>query len=239
MKAIKLVAMRIIFTVVMRIAWAVTRRERFLWLAYYLEGSGTLLGVPAHVVQAIQKTLAGLWMEGEAIDHRSVCSDGPVDAALVCLGHSTLYEGSGFEGRPEAFYVVGGFTYHVVANYLVGTVTVNGFDEYDWHPQVTEEFDDESLSWVTREFWFTSPVPAKLHVAARIAAKVFGNEYFVHDVRYDGAVSWGVSNRLWADLVQVGAKPFTSVIHHSWSLQEWRRLAGCTSRADWWKEAGW
>jgi hypothetical protein len=70
-------------------------------------------------------------------------------------------------------------------------------DIYDWHPAIDDEYGEE---------WFTSPTSRRLVV---ICAKIFGEDYFPISGWPSGLP--GISNRLWADLELVGAKPFTSL----------------------------
>lgn len=208
------------------LAWKATGKQRFQWLFHYLQGSGQPLHLPGEVITGAQETLARLWaatvpevLTGQLAGKRFENN--------VLLGHSTEYEGSGFSGRPEAFYTVGGFHYTVKIDQRLGKVELTGEDVYDWHAVTSEEWDEESCSYVTTEQWYTSPFPQNLGWLVQLAAKVFGNEYFVVGGWPMGEA--GISNRLWADLAQVGAKPFTTVIRHAWGIRQWRMLAWAAS----------
>ena len=117
--------------------------------------------------------------------------------------HSSLdYPGRGFEKRPALFYLVGGFSFK-----MDETGVISGQDVYDWHPPG----DDNQ--------WYTSPMP--LWVVRGLSA-VFGTAYFLISGFPTGAP--GISNRLWADMEKVGAKPFVSAIQYAPTEEEWERV---------------
>jgi hypothetical protein len=235
-ETIKIHILRLLMAAAVWVWWRATRLPRLRWLLHYLQGSGTPLDLPAEEIAVIQGTLAGLWMDSNRHVWGTARSAGPRDEVQVLLGHSTLYEGRGFWGRPEAFYLVGGFAFQVVVDYLAGTVAITGSDEYDWHATMREEYDEESETYREVACWYTTPVPPRLSPLVAVAAKVFGSEYFVTNGWPMGEA--GVSNKLWAALAQAGAKPFTTRISHTWTLQEWRSLAGISTRRHWGLEAG-
>ena len=146
------------------------------WLTHYAWGKGRDKEVPSHLISQVEDTF-----------HLAI-ERGMVDGDSIFIHHSTLYEGSGFNNRPELFYLVGGFT----ATYQEGTVVFQ--DVYDWHP--TSEGD-----------WFTSSfnIPVWGH---KLLNRVFGEKYYPLSGFPSG--NSGFSNKLWADLEKVGAKSFTS-----------------------------
>lgn len=208
------------------LAWKATGKQRFQWLFHYLQGSGQPLHLPGEVITGAAQTLARLWA-ATAPEVLTGKLAGKHFENNVLLGHSTEYEGSGFSGRPEAFYTVGGFHYTVKVDQRLGKVELAGEDVYDWHATPSERWDEESCRFVETCEWYTSPFPARLGWLVQLAAKVFGNEYFVVGGWPMGEA--GISNRLWADLAEVGARPFTTVIRHTWGIRQWRMLAWAAS----------
>ena len=226
MKLMKLLILRALAMLGAWCAWKATGKQRFQWLFHYLQGSGQPLHLPSEVITGVAQTLARLWA-ATVPDALTGKLAGQRFENNVILGHSTEYEGSGFQGRPEAFYTVGGFHYTVKIDQRLGKVELDGTDVYDWHEIASESWDEESFSYVTTGQWYTSPFPQRYGWLVQLAAKVFGSEYFVVGGWPMGEA--GISNRLWADLVQVGAKPFTTVVNHSWGIREWRLIAWAAS----------
>ena len=111
------------------------------------------------------------------------------------LHHTLEYDGSGFWGRPTAFYMVGCMTYDI--SFKGNRVIVSGTDG-NFHTSA-------------------------LHVRiVKPLAKIFGSEYF--QVSGFPMGSPGISNKLWMDFEAVGAKPFTTVIHEEFTSHEWRKI---------------
>lgn len=163
-----------------------------MWLSHYLNGSGKTLVVPTEVMEQAAPLFVNRC--GYLIDsHNGVNTVG--------LHHSTLYEGSGFHGRPSLFYLVGGFTYKVEA--VTCGIRVYGEDVYDWHPAEYGRY-------------FTSPIGDNKIICA-LAQLVLGN-YFSSDDSVTGEK--GISNRLWEDFLKVGAQDFLSVFDHEYALGE-------------------
>lgn len=163
-----------------------------LWLSHYLNGSGKTLKVPVEVMEQAAPLFVNRC--GYLIDsHNGVNTVG--------LHHSTLYEGSGFHGRPSLFYLVGGFTYKVEAT--THGIRVYGEDVYDWHPSEYGKY-------------FTSPIGTNKIICA-IAQFVLGS-YFSSENSVTGEK--GISNRLWEDFLKVGAQDFLSVFNHEYALDE-------------------
>lgn len=163
-----------------------------MWLSHYLNGSGKTLVVPEEVMEQA----APLFINrcGYLIDsHNGVNTVG--------LHHSTLYEGSGFHGRPSLFYLVGGFTYKVEA--VTNGIRVFGEDVYDWHPAEYGKY-------------FTSPIGDNKIICT--IAKVVLGKYFSSEDSVTGEM--GISNRLWEDFLKVGAQDFKSVFNHEYALGE-------------------
>lgn len=163
-----------------------------LWLSHYLNGSGETLEIPNEVMEQA----APLFINrcGYLIDsHNGVNTVG--------LHHSTLYEGSGFHGRPSLFYLVGGFTYKVEA--VTKGIKVFGEDIYDWHPAEYGKY-------------FTSPI-GNNKIICTIAQVILG-DYFSSENSVTGEM--GINNRLWEDFLKVGAQDFKSVFDHEYALSE-------------------
>ena len=163
-----------------------------MWLSHYLNGSGKTLVVPAKVMEQA----APLFIKrcGYLIDSHNGIN-------TVGLHHSTLYEGSGFHGRPSLFYLVGGFTYKVEA--VTCGIRVYGEDVYDWHPAEYGRY-------------FTSPVGDNKIICA--VAQVILGDYFSSENSVTGEM--GISNRLWEDFLKVGAQDFKSVFDYEYALGE-------------------
>lgn len=162
------------------------------WLSHYLNGSGKTLVVPTEVMEQAAPLFTNRC--GYLIDSHNGIN-------TVGLHHSTLYEGSGFHGRPSLFYLVGGFTYQVEA--VTNGIRVYGKDVYDWHPAEYGKY-------------FTSPIGTNKVICA-IAQLVLGN-YFSSENSVTGEK--GISNRLWEDFLKVGANDFLSVFDHEYALSE-------------------
>lgn len=163
-----------------------------MWLSHYLNGSGETLVVPVEVMEQAAPLFVNRC--GYLIDS----CDG---VNTVGLHHSTLYEGSGFHGRPSLFYLVGGFTYQVEAT--THGIRVSGEDVYDWHPSQAGKY-------------FTSPIGTNKIICA-IAQLVLGS-YFSSENSVTGEK--GISNRLWEDFLEVGAQDFKSIFDHEYALSE-------------------
>lgn len=157
------------------------------WLRHYVAGSGKALEVPLECLIDAKEAL----MEAVRRDDRKAAFGN-----YHCLYHSTLYAGSGFYDRPTLFYLLGGFTF-----LLRRDGKVSGKDRYDWHPTKDYAGNDQ---------YFTSPLGKGAFAAAAMALLnyMFGNEWFVVGGFPSG--EHGISNKLWDDLHEVGAKPFWS-----------------------------
>lgn len=156
-------------------------RYPLMWLRHYLLGSGKALRVPTHLLTEAKSALVRAIIYGDSYSSSHF-------GKYHCLDHSTLYEGSGFYNRPSLFYLVGGFTF-----LLRKDGKISGKDIYDWHPTESGEY-------------FTSPLGTPVAVA--ILNWIFGNGWFVN-VGFPCGES-GISNKLWADMELVGARPFQS-----------------------------
>ena len=163
-----------------------------MWLSHYLNGSGKTLVVPTEVMEQAAPLFTNRY--GYLIDSHNGIN-------VVGLHHSTLYEGSGFHGRPSLFYLVGGFTYRVEA--VTHGIRVYGEDVYDWHPAEYGKY-------------FTSPIGTNKIICA--LAQVILGSYFSSENSVTGEK--GISNRLWEDFLEVGASDFLSVFDHEYALGE-------------------
>lgn len=150
------------------------------WLLHYILGSGKDLTVPKKVMKQacpLFESKCGAFVKAEE------------EKNTVCIYSSTIYEGSGFHGRPSLFYLVGGFTYTVE---IEGSgVCVKLSDHYDWHANPDGRY-------------FTSPIGTG-KVISKIATLIFG-DYFSSDNSVTGEI--GISNKIWEDLKLIGAKEF-------------------------------
>jgi hypothetical protein len=201
MEKILLVVLRLAAILALTIAHLVTGQARYQWLVTYLLGKGGEKMMSSTHTRQILPMLAGgtklafevgvshfggfdlvrnVWLR----DGRQLCRIGSYS--------STNYEGAGFKGRPEAFYLLGGFTFTVISGEEVRVV---GADVYDWNANKGGT-------------WFTSPIPKPMYWACRLLSK----KYFFDD---------GVSNELWHDMARVGARPFKTRFDLTVSWEEW------------------
>jgi len=188
----KLVILRIIMLIGMWGAWRLTGLHRIQWMYHYLTGRGSDMEVKVHLLEQVKSTLL------EVVDEYDLClgwdrfeEDG-VEYVVNWhhFNHSTLYPGAGFYGRPELFYLVGGFTFQSL---WIEDVCQSLYlkDEYDWHPN-------------PEGWYFGSPLPIPWLIKA--LGWVFGEKYF--NMHCMPSMQCGISNELWHDLEYVGAKPF-------------------------------
>lgn len=202
MEKILLVVLRIAALIALTVAHRFTGQARYEWLVHYLLGTGGEKRMSTATTLAILPMLAGgtkLAFEvgyshfgGFDLVRNVWLRDG---RQLMRIGSysSTNYNGRGFQGRPEAFYLLGGFTYTVISGEQVQIV---GADVYDWNANKGGT-------------WFTCPIPKPMYWACRLLSR----KYF-----FDG----GVSNQLWHDMHRVGAKPFKTRFDLKVSWEEWQ-----------------
>jgi len=171
------------------------RKERWTWMVHFLIGDGSPLRLPRGIIlEHLHLLLAQVTV---AKKKGAVTQD--KNTLRVTFENSPQTFGTpGFWGKPELFYLVGGFTFTL--HYKTkGRVTLHGVDRYDWHP------------WPSGE-WAISPFPCRFLL--NIAGKLFGNEYFSED---------GISNKLWADLVtHANCKEFNSILELNLNSKEFR-----------------
>ena len=164
LKNIKLAVLRVLFVIVLLNSFIGTffaKKEYHYpvrWLLHFLVGSGKNLKVPDYIVVAAKSALERAMRDN---DYRNSGLSGK-----YCVNHSTLYDGSGFHGRPTLFYLLGGFTFY----YDETTGRVSGYDEYDWHSNGDGNY-------------FTSPLgDGKVMTAiVKVMGKLFGDDLFVVD----------------------------------------------------------
>ena len=157
-----------------------TLRYPAQWLLHYILGTGKDLTVPKKVMEQARPLFEGRY--GAFVKAEE-------EKNTVCIYSSTIYEGSGFHGRPSLFYLVGGFTYTVEVE--GSGVCVKLSDHYDWHANPDGRY-------------FTSPIGTG-KIISKIATLIFG-DYFSSDNSVTGEI--GISNKVWEDLKLVGAKEF-------------------------------
>lgn len=192
LRNIKLLVLKVMFIVALLGAFIGTlfvKKEYHYpvrWLLHFLVGSGKNLKVPDYIVVAAKSALERAMRDN---DYRNSGLSGK-----YCVNHSTLYDGSGFHGRPTLFYLLGGFTFY----YDETTGRVSGHDEYDWHSNSDGNY-------------FTSPLgDGKVMTAiVKVMGKLFGDDLFVVDGWPSNET--GISNKLWEEFYKVGAKSFNSV----------------------------
>lgn len=201
MEKILLVVLRLAALLALSVAHCFTGQARYEWLIHYLLGKGGEKMISTVSTRQILPLLAGgtrlafevgySHFEGFDLVKNVWLRDG---RQLMRIGSysSTNYDGGGFRGRPEAFYLLGGFTYTVISGEQVQVV---GADVYDWNANKGGT-------------WFTSPIPKPMYWACRLLSK----KYF-----FDG----GVSNQLWHDMGAIGAKPFKTRFDLTVSWADW------------------
>lgn len=179
MKKIKLEILKIAAIAACKIAIAADiKKYPAEWLLHYLQGKGGEKKVPEEVVVQALPAIKTV-----------IRNDGKIEG-WHCLSHSSIYEGSGFGGRPDLFYIMGGFSFYVNSD---GKIAAK--DVYDWHPNSDGEY-------------FTSPFGGeKFEWLYKLLDKMFGEDWFSNN-NVTGV--YGVSNKLWSDMTMVGAKSFTS-----------------------------
>jgi hypothetical protein len=192
---LKLHILRLLFLVTSFLIGTIGRSYRFLWLYHYIAGSGKTKKMP-------RKYLEPLMMVRARRDSRR--HETTTNGFKYFLHHTLEYEGSGFWGRPEAFYMVGCMTYLI--SFKRNRVIVSGKDVYDWHPDATGNFHTSGLDIR----------------AIRVLSFFFGSEYFKEEGYPMGGP--GISNKMWMDFEKVGSKPFTTLIHEEYSSNEWRAI---------------
>lgn len=192
MKNLKFLVLRIMLLLALFGAWIgtcfVKKAYHFPveWLLHYLVGTGKDKKVPDYIVVGAKSALERAMKDN---DYNNMSLSG-----MYCVNHSTLYEGSGFHGRPTLFYLLGGFSFY----YDEATNRVSGHDYYDWHSNGDGNY-------------FTSPLGEGkiMAIVVKIAGKLFGEDLFVTNGWPSGET--GISNKLWEEFYSVGAKSFNSV----------------------------
>ena len=190
-KNLKLSILRVLFIIALAASFAATfvvKKEYHLpvrWLLHFLVGTGKDLKVPDYVVVGAQSALEKAMKDNNYGNIRI--------SGMYCVNHSTLYEGSGFHGRPTLFYLLGGFSFY----YDEATSRVSGHDYYDWHSNNDGNY-------------FTSPLGEGIVMTTivKIMGKLFGEDLFVTNGWPSGET--GLSNKLWEEFYKVGAKSFKS-----------------------------
>lgn len=224
----KLYILKRVLLAALWVAYLIKSQDRYTWLSHYIKGSGKERWVPAQLLHEVLPTLAREWSwachaQGDELVKRVLTRAGWL--YRVGFWSTTLYRGKGFSNRPECFYILGCFTYTVkmVRDPLEGKIVViEGADKYDWHstPHFEWSYDSEGneIKNVTEQ-WYTSPTPKWFAWALGL---IFGREYFP-TVGFPMGEP-GISNRLWADLEKVGAKPFKTRFSLTVPQEEWDRL---------------
>lgn len=214
-----LAVLRVVMMIAMKVAIIITGKDRFKHMYHYLEGSGK--GVL--LTDKYEKFFGYVAREGLKYDDIRdwnipiIREEG--SRRYVGWHHSTLYDGGGFSGRPELFYLVGGFTFALES--MGDVVRLTGEDTYDWHPNVIVDdyYHDQPIK--VKITWFSSPIGGGIigNIAIKIMAMLFGKEYFTDGT---GSVTGesGISNRLWRDLGYVGAKKFKTEWSYDYSVAE-------------------
>ena len=205
----KMKTLRMVMIAVLTLAWVGTFfvKKRYhlpvRWLLHYLIGTGKPMRVPERLLQPAASALneairADLYNDADAFDTNG--------KGRFCVYSSILYDGYGFSERPSLFYLLGGFTFKMYnASWLPdGWVLVSGNDTYDWHPN-------------KQGFYFDSPLGNNVLVVkvVKFLERVFGNEYFHEgDPESCNRDNVCISNKLWCDMKEYGAKEFVSYFNN-------------------------
>jgi hypothetical protein len=193
----------------LQVVYLLTSKDRYLWLLHYLKGSGETMYVSEKNMREILPSLHWVWSQGCTLIKSKSLKCG-TDLSRIGFWSTTLYRGSGFGGRPECFYILGCFTFTLkhFRDAVAGEVLteVCGADHYDWHSTGDGQY-------------YTSPMPEWI---IWILGGFFGREYF--PLRGFPMGEPGISNKLWEDLLLVGAKPFKTRFSVTISQSEWLGL---------------
>lgn len=122
--------------------------------------------------------------------------------------HSTIYDNAGFYGRPELFYMVGGFEFDIESD--KDNIMISAKDVYDWHHMK----DSEGIP-----FYFASPLPFNLswnkHEDLCFDINTFLGAIILQE-GFDGSVA--ISNYFWEWL---GGKEFTTHMYWTFTRKAW------------------
>ena len=200
MKKLKLLVLKKLFLLASSmLIKAGVMKDQLKWLRHYVAGKGTDIEVPASAIveakKTFQRAIVHCWTNGSVgySDYPYWIGEGSsLKDRDYCVYHSMLYDGIGFGKKPVLFYLVGGFTFH-----LNEDGTVSGKDVYDWHPDTNGGYFSSPLGNANHKLdWFYKGLD-----------KIFGNDWFSNN-NITGV--YGISNKLWCDMAEVGAKAFTS-----------------------------
>ena len=201
MRTLKLKFLRIVFIIVFSLLnLGLIKKLKYpsQWMLHYLLGTGKSKLVPIDIMEEAEPSIINSIFDdiyNYYSEHDELYMSELIHVYYNkhCLHHSTIYEGIGFYNRPTLFYLVGGFTFNIST---FDKDTLTAIDVYDFHSTIDGHY-------------FTSPCAGK--VIINILNFIFGNEWFTpHGFP---SSSPGVSNKLWEDLAEVGAKPFDSIIY--------------------------
>jgi len=184
------------------------RSAGYRWLGHYALGTGKTKVMPDEWIKPFLPKMISL-----------------ADQNGKITWPSSQWDGVGFEGRPHGFYTIGGFTGHY--NKKSGVVSLE--DIYDWHPMVrTSPNTGKTVKvWCISQFsfpdWEVKIPKVILKVAERLGINLPTSQNislseYLEEILPEEYYSYshffrvkGLSNKLWADLELVGAKPFKTV----------------------------
>jgi hypothetical protein len=190
-----------LFFLVMRVMYLITRKDRYLFLSKFISRSweGRDININPLLLKCFDMRF---FAKRAAYDDYN-----PV--------HSTEYDSSGFYGRPELFYLVGGFSYDI--NVVDDKVVVEAIDKYDWHH--TRDYNGDT-------WYFVSPLPISLKWGKfggmfMVLNTIIGCTAFAES--FDGTV--GISNCLWDWMGEFRDRGvFTSVMRWEFDVYEFDAL---------------
>jgi hypothetical protein len=192
MKFIKFILVIVLKTMTLKSSYSKAAKM----LSHYLVGSGEsqYLGNEGEEFTKVLKSMIREFIIWDGYGESQLFKR---EGTKYVLSHSTAYEGSGFWGRNALFYTLGRFAFSVRRSQKGWIIT--GSDPYVWGPE-KDEYGSER--------WFTTPLPYSRWIS-RCILKIIGASSKGEGTIGEG----GISNRFWADMSKVGARPFD--IHYS------------------------
>lgn len=194
------IVVRIGLLTVAHIMWATGHRYKWAarWLAHFYTGRGKSVAIPARLVQEA--------FSGSFGYHLTRARSRPYEWVGFAVTSSTQYEGRGFAGRPDLFYMVGGFSGQIKFLEASDSFHVRFEDVYDWHPMPIVEWDEDAQEYeVVGYEYFTTPVPEKYMFLWKLGRLIFGDECFPREGHGNGLPA--ISNKFWNVL---GGREFVS-----------------------------
>jgi len=176
-----LLIVKLVTIVVFKVMYSITKQLRYKFMLHYLSGNGDDVIIDNNTLSCFDTIF---WSSILVNKYRPI--------------HSTDYDEFGFYGRPELFFLVGGFGYSFTIEDATITITAN--DVYDWHPAVNS---------CGESFWFASPIVKLPRWLRNTINTVLGFDVII-DTFTGGD---GISNELW---YRLNGTEFTSKM--TWTI---------------------